>query len=62
MTETRMTLSGRGENWRTVESRSELPGGTVDGKSRVDNAITDQSGGEEGGMEGRCIYVFFETR
>lgn len=42
-----------------MESRSGLSGGTVDEQSRADNAITEQSGGEEGGMEGRCICVFF---
>lgn len=60
MAETRMTLSGRGENWRTVESRNGLSGGTVDEQSRADNAITEQSGGEEGGMD---VFVYFsETR
>lgn len=54
-----MTLSSRGENWRTVESCSGLLEGTVDEKSRADNTITEQLGGEEGGMEGRCISVFF---
>lgn len=59
MAETRRSLFGRAENWRMQESRSGLSRGTVDEQSRADNAITEQSGGEEGGMEGLCIYVFF---
>lgn len=44
------------------KSCSGLSRRTVDEQSRADNAITEQSGGEEGGMEGRCVMYLLEKR